>query len=320
MTTALSILDTISALSDATRCRMLLVLERHELSVGDLCAVLQMPQSTVSRHLKVLGDEHWVASRAEGSSRLYTMAAERLEPAVRRLWGLVREQVAESAAATQDAQRLRSVVAERKSKSQEFFSSSAGQWDRMRAELFGQRADLSAAVALLDDSWVVGDLGCGTGQLTASLAPFVSRVVGVDDSAAMLAAARRRVAALPNVTLRRGRLEALPLDDAELDAAMLFLVLHYVDDPVAALGEARRVLKPGGRLVIADMTPHDREEYRRTMGHLWAGFSEQQLATWLADAGFRDISYRPIPADPAAKGPTLFVARATAGAPAVSAH
>src|SRR5688572_30067652 len=190
MATAISIFDTMSALADVTRCRMLLVLERHELSVTELCAVLQMPQSTVSRHLKVLGDEQWVASRAEGPSRLYTMAADRFEPAERRLWGLVREQVSETSAATQDAQRLRSVLAERRAKSQEFFSSAAGQWDRLRTDLFGQRADLLAMLALLDERWVIGDLGCGTGQLAASLAPFVARVIAVDDSTAMLAAAR----------------------------------------------------------------------------------------------------------------------------------
>jgi ArsR family transcriptional regulator len=312
MAATISILDTMSALSDATRCRMLLVLERNELSVTELCTVLQMPQSTVSRHLKVLGDEQWVDSRAEGPSRLYTMAAERLEPAERRLWGLVREQMSESPGSVQDAQRLRSVLAGRRSKSQEFFSSAAGQWDRLRTELFGQRADLLAMLALLDEQWVVGDLGCGTGQLAGALAPFVARVVAVDDSAPMLAAARKRLASFRNISIQRGRLESLPLDEAELDAAMLFLVLHYVGDPAAALAEARRVLKPGGRLVIADMMPHDREEYRRTMGHIWQGFSAAQIGRWLADAGFGKVRYEPLPADPAAMGPTLFLARAQA--------
>jgi len=310
MTTALSIFDTMSALSDVIRCRVLLVLERHELAVSELCAVLQMPQSTVSRHLKTLGDERWVVSRADGSSRLYTMAAERLEASEKRLWGLVREQVAASPAAAQDAQRLRSVLAERRSKSQEFFSSAAGQWDRMRAEMFGQRADLVSLLALLDDQWTVGDLGCGTGQVTASLAPFVARVIAVDESAAMLTAARKRLTGTANVALERGRLEALPIGDGELDAAVLFLVLHYVEDPALAVSEARRALRPGGKLLIADMTPHDREEYRQSMGHLWQGFSREQMAGWLDDAGFASIRYQPLPADPIARGPALFTASA----------
>jgi ubiquinone/menaquinone biosynthesis C-methylase UbiE len=310
--TAISIFDTMSALSDITRCRVLLVLERHELAVSELCAVLQMPQSTVSRHLKTLGDERWVVSRADGPSRLYAMAAERLEPAEKRLWGLVRDQVAQSPAAAQDAQRLRSILAARRSKSQEFFSSAAGQWDRMRAEMFGQRADLLALLALLDDRWTIGDLGCGTGQLTASLAPFVARVIAVDDSPAMLSAARKRLAGVENVVLERGRLEVLPIDDGALDAAILFLVLHYVDDPAVALAEARRTLRPGGKLLIADMTPHDREEYRRTMGHVWQGFSPGQMKGWLDDAGFSAVRHQILPADPVVKGPTLFVASATA--------
>ena len=311
MATAISIFDTMSALSDVTRCRMLLVLERHELAVSELCAVLQMPQSTVSRHLKTLADERWVASRADGPSRLYTMAGDRLEPAERRLWSLVREQVAGSPAAAQDAQRLRSVLAERRSKSQEFFSSAASQWDRMRAEMFGHRADLLSMLALLDNGWTVGDLGCGTGQLAATLAPFVGHVIAVDDSAAMLNAARKRLAEHRNVTLKRGRLEALPIDDGALDAAILFLVLHYVDDPAAALAEAKRTLRPGGKLLIADMTPHDREEYRRTMGHVWQGFSREQISGWLVAAGFTAARYQLLPADPAVKGPSLFVASAT---------
>jgi ArsR family transcriptional regulator len=289
------------------------VLERHELTVGELCAVLQLPQSTVSRHLKTLSDEGWVTSRAEGTSRRYRMSADRLEPAARRLWTLVREQVSTLAAAEQDAQRLRSVLAARSTRSQEFFSGAAGQWDRLREELFGRRADLHGLLALLDPAWTVGDLGCGTGQVSASLSPFVRRVVAVDSSPAMLGAARNRLGDVANVEVRAGALEALPVDDGELDAALLFLVLHYVAEPAAALAEARRVMKPGGVLLVVDMAPHDREDYRQTMGHVWLGFGADQVEPWLRDAGFGGVRYVPLPADPAAKGPTLFAARAVAG-------
>ncbi|HYJ78314.1 MAG TPA: metalloregulator ArsR/SmtB family transcription factor [Longimicrobiaceae bacterium] len=306
------IFERMSALADSTRSRLLLVLERHELTVGELCAVLQLPQSTVSRHLKLLADEEWVASRAEGTSRRYRMVADRLDPSARRLWRLVREQVAAAAAAEQDVQRLRSVLAQRTTKSQEFFSGAAGQWDRLRADLFGQRADLQGVLGLLDEGWAVGDLGCGTGQVSESLAPFVRRVVAVDSSPAMLEAARRRLAGHPAVEVRAGELEALPVDDGELDAALLFLVLHYVAEPEAALAEARRVLKPGGRLLVVDMMPHDREEYRHAMGHVWLGFSAERMGGWLGETGFGGVRYVPLSPDPAAKGPTLFAATARA--------
>ena len=303
------IFERMSALADSTRSRLLLVLERNELTVGEMCAVVQLPQSTVSRHLKTLSDEGWVTSRAEGTSRRYRMSADRLEPAARRLWMLVRESVSTLAAAEQDGVRLRSVLAQRSTRSQEFFSTAAGQWDRLREELFGRRADLLGLLGLLDPAWTIGDLGCGTGQVSASLAPFVRRVVAVDSSAAMLGAARTRLAGMETVEVRTGELEALPVDDGELDAALLFLVLHYVAEPAAALAEARRALKPGGVLLIVDMTPHDREDYRQVMGHVWLGFGAEQLDGWLREAGFAETRYVPLPADPAAKGPALFAAR-----------
>lgn len=304
------IFDRMAALADGTRSRVLLVLERHELSVGELCAVLQLPQSTVSRHLKVLADEGWVVSRAEGTSRRYRMMPDRLDSAAKRLWQLVREQVAGMPAADQDAQRVRSVLAERRSTSQEFFSSAAGQWDRVRAELFGQRADLRALLGLLDEEWSVGDLGCGTGQVAESLAPFVRQVIAVDDSSAMLAAARKRLSGLHNVEVRSGDLAALPVADGELDAAVLFLVLHHIGEPAQVLAEVARVLRPGGRLLLVDMTPHDRAEYRQRMGHMWQGFSAEQVTAWLEAAGLGTVRYQPLPADPEAKGPTLFAASA----------
>jgi ubiquinone/menaquinone biosynthesis C-methylase UbiE/DNA-binding transcriptional ArsR family regulator len=302
------IFDDLTTLSDSTRSRVLLLLDRHELTVSELCDVLQLPQSTVSRHLKTLADASWVVSRREGTSRYYTLALDGREPSTRRLWSLLREQVSATAGADQDAWRLKSVLGRRKSKSEEFFDSAAGQWDKLREELFGGASHLQALPALLDDSWVVGDLGCGTGHVAAALAPYVARVIAVDRSGEMLQAAKRRLREWPNVEVKRGELESLPIADAALDAATLLLVLHHVADPSAALAEAARVLKPGARLMIADMLPHDREEYRQQMGHVWLGFSEPQVRSLLTAAGFDRIRIVPLAANALARGPALFVA------------
>ena len=303
-----AIFEDLTALADATRSRMLLLLERNELTVSELCAVLQLPQSTVSRHLKTLSDASWVASRRDGTSRYYSLTLDDRGPATRRLWSLLREQVSGTPGADQDARRLKSILARRQSKSEEFFASAAGQWDRLRGEMFGAASHLQALPALLDERWTVGDLGCGTGEVAAALAPFVARVVAVDRSGDMLNAARRRLREVSNVDVRRGELEALPIGDGELDAATLLLVLHHVPDPAAALAEAARTVRPGGRLLLADMLPHDREEYRQQMGHVWLGFPPDHTGRLLEAAGFERIRVVPLPTRPDAKGPALFAA------------
>ncbi len=310
-----AIFDRMSALADATRSRLLLLLERHELTVGELCQVLQLPQSTVSRHLKLLGDEGWVSARAEGTSRRYRMPLDRMDAGARQLWQLVPDEVAALPGAAQDGERLRTVLAQRSTRSREFFSSAAGEWDRLRAELFGRRADLLGLLGLMDEAWTVGDLGCGTGQIAQSLAPFVRRVIAVDGSPAMLEAARARLAGLENVETREGELESLPIADGELDAAVTFLVLHYVAEPGEALAQAARALRPGGRLLVVDMMPHDREEYVQAMGHVWQGFEAARLEGWMAEAGLGAFRYVALPPDPAAKGPGLFAASAHRGPP-----
>ena len=307
-TRAPAILDHLASLADTTRSRLLLLLDRNELTVSELCGITQLPQSTVSRHLKALVDGGWISSRAEGTSRLYAMTRDDLDAARRRLWLLVREQVGPTPAAAQDQRRLQAALAERRTTSQEFFSSSAGQWDRLRDELFGDRVQLAAFAALADAEWTIGDLGCGTGPVSAALAPFVGRVVAVDASAAMLQAAKKRLHEFDNIDLRRGELEALPIDSDRLDAATLMLVLHHVPDPARALAEVARVLKPGGRVIIADMLPHDRENYRQQMGHVWLGFSEDHITGLLRDNGFERVRVVALPPDPKAKGPNLFVA------------
>ena len=318
-----AILENLASLADATRIRLLLLLDRHELMVSELCTITQLPQSTVSRHLKALLDAGWISGRVDGTSHLYAMsrpssstvrdrAEGRDEPdaARRRLWQLVREQAGPSSTALQDQRRLEAALAARRTTSQEFFSSSAGQWDRLRDELFGDRVHLAAVAALAEADWVVGDLGCGTGQLSAVLAPFVARIVAVDASTAMLQAAKKRLARFGHIDLRRGELESLPIDDARLDLATLMLVLHHVPEPERAVAEVARVVKPGGRVVIADMLPHDRDSYRHQMGHVWLGFSEDHIHRMLGESGFAAIRVVPVPPDAKAKGPGLFVATA----------
>jgi len=307
-----AILEHMTALADPIRCRMLMLLEKQELTVTELCAILQMPQSSVSRHLKTLADDSWVVSRRDGTSRFYAMSGgEELDPGATQLWPIIREQVAATSAAGQDERRLRGVLARRRAKSQEFFATAAGEWDRLRSDLFGDSFYLWGVLGLIDPALVVGDLGCGTGQLTEVVAPYVQKVVAVDSSSDMLDAARHRVGAARNVDLRQGELENLPIEAGELDAAMLSLVLHYSPSPGRALAEVARVLRSGGRVLVVDMLPHERQDYQQQMGHVWLGFSDKQIGKFLTDAGFSDVRTRLLPADPDAKGPALFAAAAT---------
>ncbi|HYN09952.1 MAG TPA: metalloregulator ArsR/SmtB family transcription factor [Vicinamibacterales bacterium] len=324
MPDAPSLLDSFSVLADPTRCRMLWLLDEQELTVSELCAVLQLPQSTGSRHLKTLSDADWVSSRRDGTSKYYALAVNGhatgsngagprvATPATARgqIWALTRAQLADRPGVDQDRRRLARVLARRSETSQQFFATSAGQWDRLRAELFGEHFAMNALLGLMPASWTVADLGCGTGAMLAVLAPHVGRVIGVDASEEMLGAARRRLDGLTNVDLRHGSLESLPIEPASVDAATMMLVLHHMASPGAAIAEAARILRPGGTLLIVDMTPHDHEDYRQQMGHVWLGFSDEQVKRLLTQSGFAAPRLRALPADENAKGPGLFAATA----------
>ena len=308
--TRIDVFDRLTALGEPTRARLVLLLESRELTVSELCAVMQAPQSTVSRHLRILADAGWVASRSEGTKRFYHVDREEMTEPMSRLWLAVREQVSDAPGVIQDRARLASVLAERRTRSAEFFQSEAGRWDRERDELFGPAFYLQAVPGLLDPSWVVGDLGCGTGHIAESLSPFVARVIAVDGSEAMLAEARGRLIGRDNIDLRHGDLEALPVEDAALDAAVLALVLHHLPDPGRVLREVARVLRPGGRILVIDMLPHDREELATRMGHVWLGFREETITGHLRSSGFQATRIIRLPVDPAAGGPALFAATA----------
>jgi len=296
-------------LADPTRLRLLHVLERHELGVAELCEVLQQPQSTISRHLKTLSTQGWIEVRRHGANRIYRMA-DAVDPAARRLWKVARGESERWATLQHDQLRLARRLRERRADAEDFFAGAAGDWDRLRAEWYGTRFGVEALLALLPPGWTVADLGCGTGALAAALAPVVARVVGVDRSADMLRAARRRTAGLDNVELRRGALEDLPLEDASCDAALLVLSLGWVDDPARALSEAARVLRPGGRLALVDAVLHDDEDFRRRAGQLRPGFEPGRVVEMLVQAGLEGATCRPLPPEPGARGPALLLARA----------
>ena len=273
--------------------------------------MVQLPQSTVSRHLKTLSDGGWLARRNDGAATLYRMVLDDLAEGHRALWVTVREQLGMEAMLAEDARRLKSVLADRMTDSQSFFGKLAGAWDDLRSELFGDRFTTQALLSLLPRNWVVADIGCGTGNASELLAPCVERVISIDQSEPMLDAAKTRLDGAANVQFKKGEITSLPLESASVDAAVTLLVLHHVADPGKAIAEMSRVLRTdrgGGVAMVVDMVNHDREFYRHTMGHRHLGFSPAQVGAYFAGAGLTGFQYRELPGEPEARGPGLFVA------------
>ncbi len=296
----------LGVLSEPARVRLLALLEDEELGVGELTRILQLPQSTVSRHLKALTVASWVRRRAEGTSAWFRREAP-LDPVAQQLWEVVLAAYQQTQQHGEDQLRLQATLSDR-TDSASFFGRMSDRWDALRQDLFGDRFLLSAMAALLPADWVVADLGCGTGPAVEVLAGGIGRVIGVDREPAMLAAAAQRLSGLSNVDLRTGGLESLPIADGEIDAATCLLVLHHVADPGAAFTEIRRALRPGGRLVVVDMMAHGRTDWQHTMGHRHLGFSRDSLQEWLGAGGLSLQHFEPLSPEPDVQGPPLFLA------------
>jgi SAM-dependent methyltransferase len=300
----------LSALAEPARLRLLALLEGEELAVSELAEIVQLPQSTVSRHLKQLSDEGWVVVRGERTANFYRMANGELSEPARLLWEIARAEIRSWSALDHDRLRLEQTLAGRKQDTRAFFAGVAGEWERLRTELYGERFTAEALLALLPSHWVVADLGCGSGAVTVQLAGVVRQVIGVDASPEMLKAARARTKGLANVELRRGDLGALPLEPDSCDAALSLLALTHVEEPARAVAELARILRPGGRAVIVDLLRHDRDAFRRRMGQLRSGFEPEELEELLTGAGLTAVHVRSLPPEPQAKGPALLLATA----------
>ncbi|MSR45349.1 MAG: metalloregulator ArsR/SmtB family transcription factor [Phycisphaerales bacterium] len=301
----------LAMLSDPARLRVLRALEAQELAVGELARALQMPQSTASRHIKPLFDAGLVNRRVEGTTSLYRVDHALIAQDVRALWALTRQRLVGSAQSQDDDARLAAVIALRRIGTTGFFGRIGGEWDSIRRALFGESVGSDAVLGLLDPSWVIADIGCGTGEVAQRIAPYVARVIAIDREVAMIDAAKRRLSGVRNVEFHKGDVMKLPLKDCALDAAVAMLLFHHVEDPSAAVIELARTLKVGGRLLVIDMVEHDRSEYRTTMGHQHLGFSQSDAKAWSRASGLDLDRWSRITPGVDVRGPGLFSALMT---------
>jgi ubiquinone/menaquinone biosynthesis C-methylase UbiE len=281
-------LDIFRALADGTRLRILALLRTMELSVGELAQVLGQSQPRVSRHVKILCDAGLAERRKEGSWVFVALgAADRVGPVADALdaWNTL----APDHWATADAARLAAVRADRAASAAQWFEANAREWDAIRSLHIAEEQVEAAIGAVLGESKVrqLIDIGTGTGRMLELFAACAEQALGIDRSSEMLRLARAKLSSqgVDNAELRQADLYALPLGDGAADLAIVHHVLHFAQQPGAAIAEAARVLSPGGRLLIADFAPHDCEELRTRDAHTRLGFSDEQMTTWFAAAG-----------------------------------
>ena len=280
-------------LSDPTRVRILASVAGEELAVNEIADVLGMSQSRISNHLRLLRDASALHGRREGTWTFYRNALSD-NNLYAPLWSAVQDGLRDDSQLKADVVRRRAVLDRRRRRSLEHFAASGSSSDGkhgLALESGCLREEMLAAV--LPHDLAVVDAGCGDGFLTEVLAGRFSTVLAIDHSPRQLAAARKRVAD-KQVRFEAGELEELPLADRSRDVVFLSMVLHHVPEIAKALREAHRVLRPGGRVVVADLVPHDDESMRETMGDLRLGIDPQDLARSLADAGFKDVRLLPV--------------------------
>jgi SAM-dependent methyltransferase len=292
-------------LGDEARLRILRLLAAERLNVSELTAVLGIAQSGVSRHLGLLKESGLVQEQREGGFTYYRATADAAGTegngrnahrdgeanAPSAVWGALVEQFAASATdatVRADEARLKEVLRLRK----ESFATHGG----AERQLVPGRswAAWSRALGLLLPSLDVADLGCGDGYLTIETARWARRVVAIDRSREVLARGRELAArrGVGNITWKRGELESLPLEDASADIALLSQALHHAEHPPVALGEAVRILRPGGRVLVLDLRSHDQAWVHERLGDRVRGFDDEELAGLLKDAGLTDVRVR----------------------------
>ena len=286
-----NVLAILRAVADPTRLRIMSLLRAMELSVGELAQVLGQSQPRVSRHVKILADAGLAVRRKEGSWVFLSLgAAARVEPLLAAMDAWSADEAGDHWAVA-DIARLAAVRADRSAAAEQNFEAHAAEWDALRSLHVAETEGEGAIVRALGDAtigWLV-DIGTGTGRMIELFGGRAESALGVDRSPEMLRLARSKLAQanIPH-ELRQGDMYALPLSGGCADTVIVHQVLHYAQQPAAAIAEAARLLAPGGRLLIVDFAPHEREELRAQNAHARLGFADEQIAGWFAAAGLEN--------------------------------
>src|SRR5918996_1164255 len=261
------------ALADPVRLPVLAAVAEEELTVGEVQEVVESVQSSVSRNLAILREAGFVQDRKDGTNVYFTVRPNMPEPA-RALFKSLQARLAELPQAKADRARLEICRRRRLHRSQSYFESVAGDWERIRKSYFDDRVTSLAIEKLLPRNLVLADIGCGTGSLTFELARFARKVIGIDLSNEMFrrAGAVAREREVRNVEFRQGDALKLPLDAHSVDAAFCVMVLHFLADPQRAIKGICRVTRPGGSVILVDLVQHKQEWMREQMAHQWLGF------------------------------------------------
>ncbi|HZA57114.1 MAG TPA: metalloregulator ArsR/SmtB family transcription factor [Candidatus Udaeobacter sp.] len=283
---------TLKALADPLRLRILAAVSEDELTVGEVQDVVGSFQSSVSRNLAILREAGFVQDRKEGTSVYFSVRHDMPEPAGE-LFKSLQARLAELPETKGDKSRLEACRRRRLHRSQSYFESVAGDWERIRKSYFDDRVTSLAIEKLLPRSLVLADVGCGTGTLTFELARFAQTVIGVDLSQEMLRRARNftKERRLRNVDFRRGDALKLPLESRSVDASFCVMVLHFLSDPERAIAELCRITRPGGAVILVDLVQHNQQWMREQMAHRWLGFDRSSLEQWFHKAGAKSVDY-----------------------------
>ncbi|MGF1550406.1 MAG: ArsR/SmtB family transcription factor [Sphingomonadaceae bacterium] len=281
----MSLVEIFRSLADPSRLRIIALLRRMELSVGEIAQVLGQSQPRVSRHVRILIEAGLAERRKEGSWVFLRLAE---WPAAGPLFALV-DAVGRSPQFEADHARLDAVRAERAAAAERYFAAHAGEWDALRS-LHVAESEVEAAMARALGRQPIGrlvDIGTGTGRMLALFGREAEAALGIDRSPEMLRLARAKLAeaGLDSAELRQGDMYALALESGSADTVIIHQVLHYAQQPGAAVAEAARLLAPGGRLLIVDFAPHDREELRQRDAHARLGFSDEAMLAYISQAG-----------------------------------
>jgi len=278
-----NLLSTLRAAGEPTRLRILAVLSHGELTVSELVYVLRQSQPRISRHLKLLADAGLVIRFPEASWIFYRLAK---NSAAGELGQYLVSRLNENTAALDtDMTRLLHVRKERQDKAETYFAENAPRWNEISALHIPETQVEARMLSFLpnDPVALLVDLGTGTGRMLEVFGPHVTEAIGFDSSPDMLTLARSRLSNLgqENCQVRQGDIVGLPLGPGQADILIMHQVLHFVDDPTMALAEAARVLKPGGRILIADFAAHDLVYLRDEHAHRRLGFRDIDIENWL---------------------------------------